>query len=138
MFSSFILIFRLTNRLEILKQNATETREARIHIHDVGLINLIRFNHGDTSKGYLLTMLIIFNIHWPLCLSNIFIYTTNYIALLKYVPSPPVFWPEPDTRQTLGKFAAAKITWKVGNSQICQVHFNLDLISQKWLIENCW
>ena len=108
MFSSFIPILRLTNRLEILKQNATETREARIHIHEVGLINLVRFNHGDTSLGYLLTVLITFYIHSSIIL-NIYIYTTHYIDL-KYVPSPPVFWPEPDTRQTLGKFAAAKIT----------------------------
>ena len=88
MFSSFIPIFRLTNRLEILKQNATETREARIHIHDVGLINLVRFNHGDTSLGYLFILLITFNIHCPLYLLNI------------YILHHPLHWSEIRTEST--------------------------------------
>ena len=96
MFSSFIPIFRLTNRLEMLKQNATETREARIHIHDVGLINLVRFNHGDTSLGYLLIMLITFDIyplsiklniyilHYQLHCSDIRTESTSILARTRY------------------------------------------------------
>ena len=52
-FSSLIPIHFLTNRLATLKQSATVARVARVQAQEVGVINLIRFNQGDTGWGYL-------------------------------------------------------------------------------------
>ena len=53
MFSSLIPIHLLTTRLATLKNNATDTREARVQAQEVGVINFTRFSQGDTSWGYL-------------------------------------------------------------------------------------
>ena len=56
MFSSLIPIHLLTTRLATLKHSATVAREARVQAQEVGVINLIRFSHGDTGPGYLVAV----------------------------------------------------------------------------------
>ena len=55
-FSSLIPIHLLTTRLETLKYNARDTREARVQAQEVGVINLVRLSQGDTGFGYLVTV----------------------------------------------------------------------------------
>ena len=55
-FSSLIPIHLLTNRLATLKHSASDIREARVQAQEVGVINLIRFSHGDTGPGYLVAV----------------------------------------------------------------------------------
>ena len=52
-FSSLIPIHLLTTRLATLKHSATVAREARVQAQEVGVINIVRFSHGDSDWGYL-------------------------------------------------------------------------------------
>ena len=52
-FSSLIPIHLLTARLVTLRHSTIDAMEAKVQAQEVGVINIIRFSHGDTGWGYL-------------------------------------------------------------------------------------
>ena len=53
MFFNVIPITLLTTALATYRNRTMEAMAVNVKNQDVGVINLIKFNHGDTSFGYL-------------------------------------------------------------------------------------